>query len=77
MSEKLWVIYDERAILEGTDEATVLVSAQSWKEAQRDARDFALDYGCVVIYEYDVKPGTNELINETQRKIVSLRESPR
>lgn len=64
MSEKVFIIYDERAMLEGTDEAAVLCMARSLKEARRDVREM-FERG--VIFQYDVKPGTpnDELVNET------------
>ncbi len=55
----LFVIYDERAMLEGTDDAAVLCTAHSLKEAQRDCRTM---FPRGVIYQYDVQG--NELVNE-------------
>lgn len=61
--KKEYVIYDGRAVTQGTDEATVLSVASSLKEARRDARETG--YSCA-IYEYDVDDSTNppQLLNE-------------
>lgn len=61
MPEHLFVIYDERAMLESTDEASVLCTADSLKEARRDVRTM---FPRGVIYRYDVQ-GDRELVNET------------
>lgn len=58
--EKLFVIYDERALTEGTDEAIVLCTAGTLKEARRDVRTM---FPRGAIYEYDVV-NNNELVNE-------------
>ena len=57
---KAWIVYDERGILD-PDEAAVLVSCESLKEAWSYLRK---DFGNGCIYEYDVTPG-NELVNES------------
>lgn len=57
--EKLYVIYDERAMLGDTDDAQVLCTAHSLKEAKRDCRTM---FPRGVIYEYDVHG--KELVNE-------------
>lgn len=63
MSEKkMFIVYDGRAISGDTDDAAVLVADDTLREARKDARMFARDYGEVAIYEYDVN-GT-ELVNE-------------
>lgn len=59
MAAKLFIIYDERAMLEGTDEACVLCCANSLKEARRDVREM---FPRGVIYEYDTQG--QELVNE-------------
>lgn len=56
---KMFVIYDERAFLDGTDEASVLCTARSLKEAKRDVREM---FPRGVIYSYDMKG--DELVNE-------------
>ena len=63
----LFIIYDERAMLGETDEAAVLCTAKSLKEARRDVREM---FPRGVIYRYDIQPKPNgnpvpELINET------------
>ena len=60
MKRKTYLLYDGRAVLDGTDEAAVLTVSKTLKEARRDARD---GYGECAIYEYDVTP-EGELINE-------------
>lgn len=57
--EKLFIIYDERAMFEGTDEASVYCTASTLKEARRDVRTM---FPRGVIYEYDRVDG--QLINE-------------
>ena len=64
---KLFIIYDERAMLEGTDEAAVLCTAGSLKEARRDVRTM-FERG--VIYSYDVQGA--ELVNETFEEMPAL-----
>lgn len=61
--EKTWIIYDERAAYGDETEATVLCTAHSLKEAIRDCKDFG--FPCVV-FEYDCKPNSNEIINGRQ-----------
>jgi hypothetical protein len=56
---KLFIVYDERAMLEGTDEAAVLCTAQSLKEARRDVQTM---FPRGVIYSYDRDGDT--LVNE-------------
>jgi hypothetical protein len=65
VGQKLYVIYDERAMLEGTDEASVCCTASTLKEAQRDCRTM---FPRGVIYRYDVREEegfASELVNET------------
>lgn len=65
---RMFVIYDERAILEGTMEASVLCTARTLEEARRDVRTM---FPRGVIYQYDIQPKvTNDplvlqLVNET------------
>lgn len=59
MSDKVFVIYDERAMLGSTDEASVCCTARSLKEAKRDVRTM---FPRGVIYSYDVQG--EELVNE-------------
>ena len=59
MSEKAWIVYDERGIYD-SDEAAVLVSCSSLREAWDYLRN---DFGSGCIYEYDVTP-KNELVEE-------------
>ena len=56
----LFIIYDERALLEGPDEASVLCTARSLREARRDVRTM-VPRG--VIYRYD--DVHHQLVNET------------
>lgn len=62
---KLWVIYDERAILGGTDDAAVLESCGSLQDVRRSTWDGHRD-PLGAVYEYDVVPkdGQNWLENE-------------
>ncbi len=60
---KLFILFDGRAKDGDTDDAAVLVTARSEKEARRDSDHFK-DYDAVW-FEYDVK-GKN-LINEIMR----------
>lgn len=55
--KKLYIVYDARAMYD-VDEALVLTTAESLKEAIEDAKD----YGEVVVYSYDIGKG-NTLIN--------------
>lgn len=55
---KLWILYDERAIIEGTEEASVLVSCDSLSEAWQYLND---TFGSGAIFEYDING--KELIN--------------
>jgi hypothetical protein len=56
---KMFLIYDLRAACGGdTDEAMVLATAHSLKEARRDARD----QGGGAIFQYDLKG--SDLVNE-------------
>ena len=57
--EKLYIVYDERAITMSTDDASVMVTCDSLEEAKGYAGDFGKR--CPV-YSYDIK-GKN-LINE-------------
>lgn len=65
--EQLFIIYDERAMpdLEGPDDAVVLCTARSLREARRDVRRM---FPRGVIYQYDVRKSANgerdELVNE-------------
>ena len=59
--KRKYLLYDRRALLQGTDEATVLTVSNTLKEARRDAGD---GYGECHIYEYDVDESTRELTNE-------------
>ena len=56
--QKMYVVYDERAALMGTDEASVLLATESRREAINTARE---DRG--VVAEYDVTK-QQTLINE-------------
>lgn len=58
MSEKLFVIYDERAKHDPED-ACVFCCAETLKEARRDQRDWPNS----VIIEYDVDKDGKTLIN--------------
>ncbi len=64
--EKLYIIFDERAILQGTDKATCMVTCDSLEEA----REYKGEYGkrCPV-YSYDIKRG-DRLINEKFIEII-------
>lgn len=66
MSKKLFVIYDERAIDGSTDDAVVMVTASSLKEA----RSYAGEYGnrCA-LYAYDERG--DELVNESFVEILT------
>ena len=61
--EKLFVLYDERAMSGNTDDAAVMCCAKTLKEAKRDKREM---FPTAVIVEYDVvrKDGKDELVNE-------------
>ena len=59
--KKKYLLYDVRALVMGTDAATVLTVSDTLKEARRDAGD---GYGECHIYSYDVDESTRELINE-------------
>ncbi len=59
MSEKLFIIYDERAVLGETDDAAVLCTAKSLKEARQDVRTM---FPRGAIFSYDVQG--EELVNE-------------
>lgn len=64
MGKKVFLVYDERVMLAPrmcTDDATVLCTARSLKEAERDV-DTMFPRG--VIFSYDIGP-KDELINET------------
>lgn len=63
--EKLFILYDGRAKMGDTDEAWVLIVANSEAEARKDGEDYR-DQDAIW-YEYDVKPGSNELINGVDR----------
>ena len=56
---KKYLLYDDRAVTEGTDDLNVLTVSSTLHEARRDARDFG--FPCA-IFEYDVRG--DELINE-------------
>lgn len=56
---RLFILYDEWAMLEGTDEATVLCTANSLKEAKRDVRTM---FPNAVIFSY-ANDG-NQLVDE-------------
>jgi hypothetical protein len=62
-ADQLFVVYDARAITEGTEDATVLSAAGSLEGARRDALENG--YPCA-IYGYDVDRSTKPptLINE-------------
>lgn len=61
MSEKLYVLYDERACgAQGTDDAVVLCTAYSIKEAEDDATMF----GVTACYSYDVDEEGRTVLNE-------------
>ena len=64
--EKLYAVYDERAILQGTENAICMVACDSLEEA----RDYKGEYGkkCPV-YSYDIKKG-NKLVNEQFIEII-------
>ncbi len=64
---KLFIVYDERAMLDGTDEAAVLCTAQSLKEARRDVRTM---FHRGVIFSYDTKG--EELVNEQFEEMPAL-----
>lgn len=57
--KKLFVVYDGRAILSDTDDASVVVVCDSLQKARREAKG----HGECAIYEYDVAAG-DELVNE-------------
>ena len=58
--EKMYVVYDERALTEGTDNAAVMVACGNLKEA----RSYARKYGRTCpVYSYDVIG--DDLENET------------
>lgn len=64
MQEQSYIVYDQRALSMNTDDALVLVSCSSLKEARSYARDFP---GCPV-FRYDIierGPADREGINET------------
>jgi hypothetical protein len=62
MTEKLYVIYDDRALLIDTDDCAVLESCSSLADVRRS--DFDGQHGPLgVVFEYDVENG-NELVNE-------------
>lgn len=56
---KLYIIYDERAMLMGTDEAVVLCTAHSLNEARHDVRSM---FPGSPIYSYDIHG--DQLLNE-------------
>lgn len=64
--EKLYIIYDERAISQDTENAMVMVTCESLEEA----RGYKGEYGekCPV-YSYDIKKG-NKLVNEKFIEII-------
>lgn len=57
--EHLFIIYDERAMGGNTDDAAVLCTAKSLKEARSDVRTM---FPRGVIYQYDVRG--DQLVNE-------------
>lgn len=66
MSRTVYVIYDERAMTEGTDDAAVLESCGSLKEVKRTTWDGVRD-PLGAVYEYDLvkdAKGNDEAINE-------------
>ena len=66
MSKRLYVVYDERAILGDTDDAAVMVTCDSVKECMTCAGDFGVH--CAV-YSY-AKKG-NELVDERFEFVLS------
>jgi hypothetical protein len=63
MSEKVWIVYDGRASGGDTEDAAVLVSCQSLREARQYVRE---DFTNGCIFEYDLvgEHGKQEAINE-------------
>jgi len=64
--EKLFVLYDGRAVQGPTDDASVYSTASSEKEAIEDGLDLFAGYDGIW-YEYDVAKG-NGLINKKRRE---------
>jgi hypothetical protein len=63
MSHKEYVIYDERAILGDTDEASVLEACRSLRDVRRSHFDGGKLGPMGAVYEYDVT-AARELVNE-------------
>ncbi len=57
----LWIVYDERAETEDTDDCAVLEACSSEQEAMHQAQPG-------IVFKYDVKPAKprDELVNETR-----------
>lgn len=66
MSEHLYVIYDERALAQGTDKASVLEACGTLREVIADTTWDGVRDPLGVVAEYDVVPkdGANCLENE-------------
>lgn len=61
--KKVFILYDGRAQSGDTDDASVLCTASSEREAKRDSRTFY--HVSAIWYEYDLI--NNEAVNEKRR----------